>query len=258
MCFLQDMIIYWKAVGPGRFKFFAIENFCVDYFYKCDAESMDYNALRAKHIDSLLKHMLIVLPLMTISHVIVIGAPIHALLFEHTRTTPVGLHLPILEKDSDLEFTLNMTLQAILTFYALVGSVAIEIASCMINNTIKLVPHLFRFSLHEFRHELKTSGMSIIAIAQLRNIFIQIQDYNRFDFRKLMRIYNWRLTFIIFQVYIGCDRCLQHKIINLPICMVYFDHHIDFCRSCGKLSLLLDSRAFNQINEIKFAASKFG
>lgn len=238
--FSQDMIMYWKAVGPERSKLYAIEDFCVEYFYKCDTKSTVYNALRAKHIDKLLKHMLIILPLMMISHVIVIGAPIHALLFQHIRTTPVGLHLPILEKDSDLEFTLNMILQAIMTFYALVGSVAIEIASCMINNTIKLVPHLIRFNLHQFRDELKTSGMSIVAIAQLRNIFIQTQDYNRFDLRYLMRIFgsqwNVPIHFIILQVHIGCDRCIQHKIIHLPICMVNFDYHIDFCRSCGKLS----------------------
>lgn len=191
------MIIYWKAVGPERFKFSAIENFCGDYFYKCDTESTDYNALRTRHIDELLKHMLIVLPLMIISHVIVIVAPIHELLFQHIRTTPIGLHLPILEKDSDLEFTLNMILQMIMTFYALFGSVAIEIASCMINNTIKLVPHLIRFNLREFRGELKTNGMGITAIARLRNIFVQIQDYNRFDLNNLKRIFVWR--FFVFQ-----------------------------------------------------------
>lgn len=183
------MIIYWKAVGPKRFKFYAIENFCGDYFYKCDTESANYNTLRTEHIDKLLKHMLFVLPLMIISHVIVIMAPIHALLFQHIRTTPVGLHLPILEKDSDLEFTLNMILQAIMTFYALIGSVAIEIASCIINNTIKLVPHLIRFSLRNFRDELKANGMSVEAIVQLRNLFVEIEDYHRFDFINLESIF---------------------------------------------------------------------
>lgn len=171
--------MYWASVGPKRIKLHSLGSFCGTYFYKFDTDSKPYQRLRNKHIHRLLQSVLIALPLMLISHAIVFITPISLFLFQHLHVTPLALHLPYFEKDSDTEFIANMTLQSILTFYALFGCTAIEISSCFMNHTITVIPDLFEYNLNEFRDELKANEMSARAVLLLRNAFRQIQDYNR-------------------------------------------------------------------------------
>lgn len=173
--------MYWKAIGPKRMKFYSLESFSGEYFYKSPAESMQYNTLHVKYIDKFMNNLLIILPITLLSYAICFTAPVYAMFFQHIRCTPAGIHLPYLEKDSNLEFTLNMILQTIMTYFLLFGDLAIEIASCMINHAIILVPELIQFNLHEFQVELRANGINTKSIAQLRNGFLQIQDFNRFE-----------------------------------------------------------------------------
>lgn len=155
--------------------------FSGEYFYKSHADSIQYKTLHVKHIDKLVRNLLIVLPMILLSHGICIAAPLYSILFQHMRITPAGIHLPYFEKDSDCEYTLNMILQAIMAFYLVVGDLAIEMASCAINNAIVLMPDLIQYSLNEFQMELKTNESAHAkSVAQLRNVFLQIQDFNRF------------------------------------------------------------------------------
>ena len=173
--------MYLKAIGPERFKFYTLESFSGEYFYKIHTESEQYNALQSKHIDRLFKNMRIILPIMLLAHGIGTAAPLYAIFIQHIRTTPAGIHLPCLEKDSNLEFTLNMISQAIMAFYLLFGDLAIEMASCMINNAIVAMPDLIRFNLREFQKDLKIDGVDKKALARLDNVFLQILDFNRFE-----------------------------------------------------------------------------
>lgn len=172
--------MYVKAIGPQQLKLYTLEMFAGEYFYKSHSESMQYKTLHVKHIDKLFKNLLIVLPMILLSHGICVAAPLYAILFQHIRTTPAGIHLPYFEKDSNLEYTLNMILQTIMAFYLITGDLAIEMASCAINNSIVLIPDLIQYNLNEFQAELKTNGIHIKSIAQLRNVFLQIQDFNWF------------------------------------------------------------------------------
>lgn len=174
--------MYLEAIGPHRFKFNAIVNFCGTYFYKSDTKSMRYKRLRVKHIKKFIRLVTMILSLTLLSYIIVLIAPIYENVYQHIRITPLAMALPFLEKDSKMEFTLNMVLQMIMAFYAMNGSFAIEIATCMVNHAIVLGADLIRFNLLAFHKELTANGCGLKSIAQLRNIFVQLQDYNRFDF----------------------------------------------------------------------------
>lgn len=172
--------MYWESVGPRRFKLHTLGGFCGTYFYKSNTASQQYNALRCDHIERLLKNVLIILPLIFLSHATIAIEPLYAFVYQHDHVTPMALHLPFFEADSDREFIVNVMLQTILTCYAMTGALSIEIASCMINHAITVVPDLIQYNLNEFQNELNTNGITMRTISLLRNTFLQIQDYNRY------------------------------------------------------------------------------
>lgn len=172
------MLIYWEAVGPHRFKFNAIISFCETYFYKTNTESMRYKNLRDKHIEKLLRLTIFILLLMILCYCLAFGLPIYKSIFENNRVTPIGVNLPFFEKDSRTEFMINVPLQVTMACYSLSGSFIIEVASCTINHAIMLVPDLIRFNLLEFHDEFIANGITAKSMAQLRNTYIQLQDYN--------------------------------------------------------------------------------
>lgn len=183
--------MYFKAIGRNQLKLHKLDMFAGEYFYNSYTESMAYKTLHVKHIDKLIKNILIILPMVLLSHGICIAAPLYAILFQHIRATPAGIHLPFLEKDSNYEYTLNMTVQIIMSFYLLTGDLAIEMLSCTINNAIVLIPDLIQYNLNEFQMEFSINGIHIKSIAQLRNVFDQINDFNRFVMVKVLSFWKF-------------------------------------------------------------------
>lgn len=173
--------MYWELVGPHRFKFNAIINFCGTHFYKSDTTSERYKNLRAKHIRKLIKLVVCIFLLIWMSYSLYIAFPMYESVFKHKRVTPIGVNLPFLEKDSNTEFMINSNLQTVLGFYSSVGGLVNEVSSCTINHAIMLVPEMIRFNLLNFQDEFNENGMNVKSRALLRNAFIQLQDYNRFE-----------------------------------------------------------------------------
>lgn len=171
--------MYFEAVGPHRFKFHTLGGFCGFYFYRTEAQSTQYKMLRVKYIHKFLLNLVIVLLLIFSGHFIMFTAPIYAIVFQHIRITPLAFHLPFFEKNSNLEYTLSMLLQAIMAFNGIIGALAIEIASCMINHAVTITPELIQYNIDGFHEEFQANGINLKSISLLRNCFVQIQDFNR-------------------------------------------------------------------------------
>lgn len=171
--------MYFESVGSRRFKYQAIINFCGTYFYKSNTKSSRYNSLRAKHIDELLEIVICVLVLLLLGYGILLMGPVFESIYHNTRATPFATNLPFFENDPDHEFAVNMILQLTMTFVATCGNLAIQMAACMVNHAIMVIPELIRFNLLEFQDEFMANGMNTKTWARLRNTFIQLQDYNR-------------------------------------------------------------------------------
>lgn len=173
--------MYYQAIGPNRFKLQTLCGFCGFYFYRTNAQSPQYKMLRVKFIDKFVSNLLIILSLIVIAHLFIFFGLIYELFFQNiSRMTLMTMHLPFLEKDSNIEFTLNTIVQIIMGLYALVGAVAIEIATCTINHTITIAPELIQYNLTEFEEEFHDGDMDRKSILLLRNCFVQVQDFNRY------------------------------------------------------------------------------
>lgn len=173
------MLVYFQAIGPNRFKFHALISFCGKYFYKTANQTMRYQDLRHQHIDKLPKLIFSIMSLMTLAYCIVSGIPLYENFHRNIYVTPLAINLPFFEKDSPIEYSINIVLQVTMCLYSLCGSFMIDVAACCINHAIIVVPDLIRLNLLEFQDELNENGNTAKARAQLRNTLIQLNDYNR-------------------------------------------------------------------------------
>lgn len=172
--------MYWESVGPRRFKLHTLGGFSGVYFYRSINNATSYQILRNKHIHQFIRSLLISLPVIHLAHSIIFLIPVGVFLFQHIPITPLALHLPFFEKDSETEFIVNMIVQTILVLYAYIGSMIIEVSSCFINHAITLIPDLIQYNLDEFHVEFTCAHrMNVKSILLLRNTFQQIQDFNR-------------------------------------------------------------------------------
>lgn len=193
------MFMYWEMVGPHRFKYREISTFCGTYFYKTDTDSMRYKQLRVKHIRKLLKIVIAVMISMLMAYAIVATVPIYVSYNQHIFMTPLATNLPFFEKDSLKEYIVNMIIQLVLSFYSMCGSFIIVIASSTIIQAIMLVPDLIRFNLLEFQDEWQANGITPKSLAQLRNTFVQLQDYQRCDIYRFESV-RFMMYFVLFFV----------------------------------------------------------
>lgn len=221
-------MMYWKTVGPHRFKLNRIATFAGRFIYK-DGSSEKYKVICEKHVDDFLRIVILIFSLIWIAHTLAVFGPFYAYFFQNIRITPLATNLPFFEKDSDLEFTISMILQGVLAFCSMAGNFAIEIGSCAIINTIRMIPDLIRFNLAEFTEKCEADGLCITSIARLRNVFVQIQDFDRyFTISVVFPIISFSCKFVIFfQIYDGCDRSLLCQIIRGSIFVIIFDKPVD-------------------------------
>lgn len=172
--------MYWESVGPRRFKLHTLGSFSGTYFYKSTNNTTNYQILLNKHIHLFIRSLLISLPVIHVAHFIIFLIPVAVFLIQHIPITPLALHLPFFEKDTETEFVVNMIVQTILVLYAYIGSMVIEISSCFINHAITVIPDLIQYNLDEFHAEFMCANqMNVKSILLLRNSFQQVQDFNR-------------------------------------------------------------------------------
>lgn len=105
----------------------------------------------------------------------------------------LALKLPFIDEDVVWGFHLNLALQTTITAFGTVGNLAIETTSCIINNTVLLCSEIISFNCKELTEKLEMKQHSQIhIIAELRNIFVKFQDFDRFILN-MSTLYYWRL-----------------------------------------------------------------
>lgn len=184
--------MYWNAIGPHRYRLNNLANFGGKYIYKDEKDATKYRNVCEKHIKILVITVSVIVSLMILSHAMLIIGPLFAYFSQGIRITPIATNLPYFEKDSDTEFVINLTLQAAMALIALGGSLSIEVVQCLIINTITIIPDLINLNLKEIADELFTKGMCSDTISRLRNVLIQIQDFDRY-IRDVIEVYYVKL-----------------------------------------------------------------
>lgn len=172
--------MYWKAVGPQRFKFNSLVNFGGRHIYIDDTKSTEYNKICENNVKKLVQSVAIIVPLVVFGHFLVVLGSLHAYIYEDTRVTPMATHLPYFEKNSDLEFILNLLQQSIIAVYALMGNISIEILTCLLNNAITSIPEFIHLNLNDLNKEISIDNSNLKTMVRLRNVLIQVQDFDRY------------------------------------------------------------------------------
>lgn len=180
-------MFYWLAIGPRRFKFNNLITFSGKYIYAETNSSVRRNRINTKHIDKLLKYFIIQYLSIMMSYQTILTGPLYAYIHDNLRISPLGTHIPFFELNSDAEFYTNMVHQVLIGAYTIFGSVMIELMICIVNRTITAIPDLTSLTLKEFFEEFKLNGINSKSNAQLRNVFLQLQDFNKYVFFHIAR-----------------------------------------------------------------------
>lgn len=166
--------MFWKSVGPSRFKVNNVINFSGKYIYLNDKTSSKYNLICGKLIKILVRDICIIVIVIIISYLLLAGNVFYAIFFENVRITFLSTELPFIDFDSNVGYTINIIQQLFFCIVALIGFIAVEIQTCFLSNVSKAVPELIHLQLQELNSEFK-----INAKIKLRNTLMQIRDYNR-------------------------------------------------------------------------------
>lgn len=207
----QCLVFYWEIVGPRRFKLNSLINFPGKFIYIDNTESSKYNKICEESVKKLVKNVVIVISFVILAHAVVVVGPIYAYIFKDIHVTPFATHLPFVEKDSHTEFILNLAPQSVIALSSMIYSITVEIMTCLIDNTISTIPKLIRFNLEELAKMSHKKNSLLILHVHLRNVLIQVQDYNKCVF-----ILTFLLAFDVFtnfnpfcfQICQGCERYL--------------------------------------------------
>lgn len=194
---LQDLIMYWNAVGPHRYGLNNLANFGGRFIYMDNKHPTAYNNVCERYIKILLRNVSVIVALMILSHAMLIFGPLYAYYFQSIRLTPIATNLPYFEKDSDIEFGINLSIQAVMALLALAGSMSIEVVACLILNVVTIIPDLIQVNLIELADDVFTNGLNLNTIARLRNVLIQIQDFD--GYKKFVPL-NSEIHFIIIYI----------------------------------------------------------
>lgn len=172
--------MYYNSIGPNRHLYNSLVNFAGKHIYMDNRQRTGYNNVCERHIKQLLKNVAVIVALMILSHAMLILGPLYAYFSHNIRITPLATNMPFFEKNSDIEFTINLLIQAIMIFYASAGSVAIEIVTCLILDVVTIIPDFIQISLNRLTDDVCSKVHVNIIIAHLRNTIIQIQDFDRY------------------------------------------------------------------------------
>lgn len=165
-------------VGPRRFKLNNIITFSGKYIYTDGNTPVARNVVNGKHVDRLLKTFSIICTAILMSyHAIIIG-PVYAYVHDGLRINALGTHLPFFELGSDADFYVNMIIVAAVGVFTMLGGYSLELLTAIVNNTIAAMPDLINLGLAGFFEEYKANGINSNSVAQFRNVFVQIQDFN--------------------------------------------------------------------------------
>lgn len=169
--------MYWKAVGPHRFKLHNIITFSGKYIYTDENTSIARNIVNGKHVDHLLKTFSIICAAILMSYQTIIISPVYAYIHDGLRINALGTHLPFFELNSDADFNVNMMIDAAIGVYTMLGGYMMELVAAIVNNTISTMPDLINLSLAGFFDAYKSNGIDSSSVVQFRNVFVQIQDF---------------------------------------------------------------------------------
>lgn len=144
--------------------------------------------------------------------------------------TFLAIKLPFIDEESVWGFHLNLGIQTLIKLFGTVGNLSIEMTSCIINNTISLCSEIILFNCKQVSIKVESLGHITFATkAELREIFIQVQDLDRYIL-DMSDLYYWRMfsapILITYSVSISVFCQYSVSLIVRTIAKVFFNFKI--------------------------------
>lgn len=174
----QNQSVYYRSVGPDRFKTNNIVTYTGKHFYKDDKEPSKYNEHCEEMVAALVKSIIIIVPAIIISYTAIGVGVFYALVFEGKRLSPLGIEVPFVDINTDGGYMVTLVLQSFVSVVAFLGTIGIEVGACLAYNTESFYPGLIHMESDELENELKSNGMSLRAEKRIRNIFMLLLDFD--------------------------------------------------------------------------------
>lgn len=121
-----------------------------------------------------------------------IAGPIYAYVFKGIYATPTGVIIPGVDPETPRGFAVNVAVQFTCTFVGCIGMICVEMVACVINNTYTVMADVVCYHLRKLSDNLLPGTFSYQNKAEIRNVFMQLQDVESY-LKKFYNIYYWKL-----------------------------------------------------------------
>lgn len=175
---LQVFTVYWKTIGPNRFKLNNVLNFGGRYIYTDDMQPSKYKTLCDKMVEQLLQSTFTIAAMIIIPHLLVGLVPFYLATFQNIRVSVMGIELPFFEPSSGIGYNENLSVQSAFGIVSIGVLLAIGIMVTLMFNNVIAIPELIHLELNNLENELNLNGMTLNAIIRLRNVLMKVQNFN--------------------------------------------------------------------------------
>lgn len=150
-----------------------------------------YEEITAKNASLLIAMTAATTALIILSFTFILIGPIYAYASDGTQSSLLGGMLPFTDLETTQGFIINSIIQSFWGLGALFGSISIEILSCLINNTYTVAADLICYLMRKFSTRLVAGTFTADHKAELRDIFVRLQDFEKF-IAELNDLYYWK------------------------------------------------------------------
>lgn len=161
-----------------RFKVHNIINIAGKYFYPNEKSQSKHQTLCEEFIIKLYQNTVIILIMILVSYGIAALSGLYAIIFVDPRYTLMGTEIPFVNSSTTMGYAILMSYQFFIALVSLLSNITIEIGVCLVYNAFALMPELIRLRSDELNSELELNGPTNNATVRLRNICLQVHDFN--------------------------------------------------------------------------------
>lgn len=185
------MALYYRAVGPDRFRYREIILFSGKHIYLDRKPFTEYERKVDENAGKVITDSLLTTVFVIFSFFLVIIGPAYVFVVHGEYVVPTGVILPFVDPNTGRGYAINIIIQFGTAIAALLGLVSIEGMSSMINNAYTVMADILCFNMRKFSDDLGHGTFSNENRAELRNIFVQLQDLEVY-LDELNQIYYWK------------------------------------------------------------------
>lgn len=175
--FVQSATVYYEVISEVRFTTNKMVNYGKKYIHNDNSDENDYNEICSRNMDATLKRFIIIVSIVCLSFVIALIGPLYAYTIHGTRKTLLSVRLPFVEKDSDLEYMLNIILQTWSGIAGFCGNVGIECGYNIIISSIKVTTQLIEMDIKSLSNNLEAETLTKTQIKNKLSMIFQKIDH---------------------------------------------------------------------------------